>query len=148
MAFRFKSMGYKMKPSSLRSPLKVGGPEGTKKTATAKIVESITEEEPRKTTQSVSTTGDVATAQSTEYNPTTVRKGEDPKTGYYNPFETLAKVVLTPDTERAKQRVKARQEKRLAKVSKSDSKGYINTKKIERVKARQADERKQRKIDQ
>ena len=140
MAFRFKSMGYKMKPSSLRSPFKIGGPEtsanNTKQAATAKMVESITEEEPRKTTTNV------ATDTSSEYNPTTLKTGEDPKTGYYNPFETLAKVILTPDTERAKQRVKERQEKRLAKVEKTG-----NTKKIERVKARQADERKLRKID-
>ena len=145
MAFRFKSMGYKMKPSSLRSPLKVGGPEtsanNTKQTATTKMVESITEEEPKKTTSSV------ATNTSSQYNPTTLKAVEDPETGYYNPFETLAKVILTPDTERAKQRVKERQEKRLAEVSKPDSKGNVNTKKIERVKARQADERKQRKID-
>jgi hypothetical protein len=140
MAFRFKSMGYKMKPSSLRSPLKVGGPEtsanNTKQTATTKMVESITEEEPRKTTSTI------ATDTSSEYNPTSLKTGEDPKTGYYNPFETLAKVILTPDTERAKQRVKERQEKRLAKVEKTG-----NTKKIERVKARQAEERKLRKID-
>lgn len=142
MAFRFKSMGYKMKPSSLRSPLKLGEPEDPKKASTAKIVEDITSEEPKK-----ATTIPTATSESTDYNPTTVKKGEDPKTGYYNPFETLAKVVLTPDTERAKQRVTARQEKRLAKVSKADSKGNVDTKKVERVKARQADVRKQRGID-
>lgn len=144
MAFRFKSMGYKMKPSSL-SPLRQTDPatstNNTKQTATTKYVESINEEEPKKTTLPV------ATDTSSEYNPTTLKAGEDPKTGYYNPFETLAKVILTPDTERAKQRVKERQEKRLAKVSKPDSKGNVNTKKIERVKARQADERKLRKID-
>ena len=145
MAFRFKSMGYKMKSSSLRSPLKVDPPvnstNNTKQAAKAKTVESIVEEEPKKTTSTI------ATDTSSDYNPTTLKAGEDPKTGYYNPFETLAKVILTPDTERAKQRVKERQEKRLAKVSKADSKGNVNTKKIERVKARQADERKQRKID-
>lgn len=144
MAFRFKSMGYKMKPSSLRSPLKLDPPvtstNNTKQAATTKVVESINEEEPRKTLP-------VATDTSSEYNPTTIKAGEDPKTGYYNPFETLAKAILTPDTERAKQRVKDRQEKRLAKVSKPDSKGNVDTKKVERVKARQADVRKQRKID-
>lgn len=145
MAFRFKSMGYKMKPSSLRSPLKIGGPEtsanNSKQATTTKFVESLTEDEPKKTTTNV------ATDTSSDYNPTTIKKGEDPKTGYYNPFETLAKVILTPDTERAKQRVIARQEKRLAKVSKPDSKNNVDAKKVERVKARQADVRKQRKID-
>lgn len=151
MAFRFKSMGYKMKPSSLRSPFKIGEPvkkgfkvDDTKQTTTKKVVESITDEEPKKTVP-------VATGDSPDYNPSSLKREksskEDPTTGYYNPFETLAKVILTPDTERAKQRVKERQQKRLAKVSKPDSKGNVNTKKIERVKARQADVRKQRGID-
>lgn len=136
MAFRFKGTGYKMKPSSLRSPLKLGGPEDQKKAATAKVVEEINSEEPKKTTTNI------ATDTSSEYNPTTLKKGEDPKTGYYNPFETLAKVILTPNTERAKQRVTERQQKRLAKVEKTG-----DTKKIERVKTRQADVRKQRGFD-
>ena len=139
MAFRFKSMGYKMKPSSF-SPLRQTDPvtstNNTKQAATTKVVESINEEEPRKTLP-------VATDTSSDYNPTTIKSGEDPKTGYYNPFETLAKVILTPDTERAKQRVKERQEKRMTKLQ---TKG-VSAKKIERVKARQADERKLRKID-
>jgi hypothetical protein len=137
MAFRFKSMGYKMKPSSLRSPLKVGGPEDEKKTATANAVEDVISEGPRKTSSTVTTDT------SSDYNPTTIKKGEDPKTGYYNPFETLAKVILTPNTERAKQRVKERQEKRINKL---EAKG-ASTKKIEKVKTRQADVRKQRGFD-
>jgi len=142
MAFRFKSMGYKMKPSSF-SPLRQTDPvtstNNKKQAANTKIVESINEEEIKKTLP-------VATDTSSDYNPTTIKSGEDPKTGYYNPFETLAKVILTPDTERAKQRVKERQEKRISKLeAKGDS--PKNTKKIERVKARQADERKLRKID-
>ena len=144
MAFRFKSMGYKMKPSSL-SPLRqtedfedgMVNKYNKKTTATNEVVKDIVGAE-----SSVKKTDNVATSDSEQYNPTTIKKNEDPKTGYYNPFETLAKAILTPDTERAKQRVKERQEKRLEKVSKTG-----NDKKIERVKARQSDVRKQRGFD-
>jgi hypothetical protein len=138
MALRFKSMGYKMKPSSLspmkQSPLKQQ--ENTKQQSTGRIVNDIVNEEQN--------TPRVATSSSDDYNPrSSTRTNEDTKTGYYNPFETLAKVILTPNTERAKQRVEERQKKRVERLEKRGA----SKEKIERVKTRQADVRKQRGFD-
>jgi len=77
---------------------------------------------------------------SSQFNPTSKTTAVDPKTGYYNPFETLAKAVLQPGTERAKQRVENRQAKRNEQLQSSGA----SADKIARVKARQTDEMNRR----
>jgi hypothetical protein len=64
----------------------------------------------------------------------------DKETGYFNPWEVLAKNVLYPDTKRAQERVTKRQETRMSNLKKDNA----SPEKIARVKTRQESERTRR----
>lgn len=164
MAFRFKGMGYKMTRPSM-SPIKsvLGAHSATNENQDDKISKRMTttdamtmnrvKKSPLKqgysnpnvlgnkdATNTTDTTGTTDFADSSEINSKTTDKDTDPKTGYYNPFETLAKATLQPSTERAQQRVTNRQTKRNESLVTKNA----SPEKIARVKARQTTENNRR----